>query len=152
MSSKLWDLNQSAMMAPMILAQTQVAGLTASVTGASVDMQLGGTTDLNLGPGEGNLHLYSDIQFVSGTGSPTCQVTLQESTDGTTWTQCTTGSNYMTPQISITTGATTSIQAPQIAGPFTRNARYIRPIVLIGGNAVTYTGNLTLIEQRKYTP
>lgn len=134
MSTRLNDLNQAALLKSMILPSSRGAGITASVTGASQDFQ----------EGDGVCHLISSVAFFSGSGGPTFDSKIQESTDGTTWTDVTGAAITQ-----VTTAATTSNPAPQIV-QFLRTKRYLRSVnVVAGTTSPLYVGDLMCMEQKK---
>lgn len=138
MSSKLHDLKQSALYANL-QNNNLPAGITASVTGPTVDMV----------SGDGNCHLFSSVAYVSGSGGPTLDAKLQESADGSTaWTDITGAAITQ-----ITTNATTTPAAGEMVGPFQRSKRYVRCVMTVAGTtSPLYTGSLTIFEQKKYIP
>lgn len=138
MPTKLHDLRTSSVI-KQLFNNNEPAGLTASVTGPTVDM-------IN---GDGNCHLISTVAYVSGSGSPTFDLKLQESADGSTGWADITGASIT----QITTNATTTPAAGTIAGPFYRQQRYIRAVRVVNGTTnPLYTGTASIIEQLKYTP
>lgn len=113
MSSKLGDLVASS---PPIMIQPGLA-LTTSVTSSTVDMLQR--------DGIGAAFLF--VGLVSG-NTPTLAITLQESTDGTTWTEVigpngTTAGTFPTQTTSNTTAGLL----------FQRQARYLRATQVVGG-------------------
>jgi hypothetical protein len=130
----LHDLNQAALWKSAILPSSRGAGVTTSITGVSMDMI----------EGDGMCHLISNMVFFSGTGGPTFDSKVQESTDGTTWTDITGAALTQ-----ITTAATTGAIAPQII-QFQRTKRYLRTVNVVGGTtSPLYVGDLSVIEQKK---
>lgn len=114
MSTKFGDLVNSC---PPILLQPGLA-LTQSVTSVTKDML----------QRDGICNAFLFVGLVSGTGGPTLDVKIQESTDGTTWTEVI-GPNGTTagtfPQ------QTTSNTSAGLL--FQRQARYLRATQVVGG-------------------
>lgn len=138
MATKLWDIPHSAIYKPLI-NNNNPAGLTASVTGPTVDM-------VNA---DGPCCLISSIAYVSGSGSPQYDAKLQESADGSTGWADITGASIT----SITTNATTTPPAGELVGPFQRNQRYVRLVTTIAGTtSPLYTGMISVMSQKKYSP
>jgi hypothetical protein len=97
------------------------------------------------------------VGFVSGSGGPTFDCKVQESTDGTTWTEIswvgfanTTVAATTAAITQITTAATTAPAVPITVGPFQRTKRYLRGIATIAGTtSPLYAGGVEVIEQFK---
>lgn len=111
--------------------------LTTSVTGATQDLI----------QRDGPCAAFLIVGDASGTGSPVLDVTLQESTDGTTWTQCyseagVTGGTFS--QVAGTTGGVSQ-------GIFVqRTARYMRAVNVVGGTtSPSFTATVLLFEVKK---
>lgn len=131
MSSKIWDLLHSA---PPLMLQPGLA-LTQSVTSATVDAQ----------QRDGPCTAFLYVGLVSGSGGPTLNVTVQESTDGTTWTEVI-GPNGTTagtfPQ-QTTSNQTAGIQ-------FQRQARYLRATQVVAGTtSPNFLTSISVFEQYK---
>lgn len=114
MSYKAGDLVASS---PPIMIQPGLA-LTTSVTSSTVDMV----------QRDGIAAAFLFVGLVSGTGSPTLDVKIQESTDGTTWTEVigpngTTAGTFPQQTTSNTTAGLL----------FQRQSRYLRATQIVGG-------------------
>lgn len=131
MSLKLGDLLHDA---PPIVIQSGLA-LTQSVTSATVDMQ----------QRDGVCCAFQFVGLVSGSGGPSLASTIQESTDGTTWTEVI-GPNGTTAGTFPT--QTTSNQTAGIL--FQRQARWLRSVnVVAGTTSPSLNTTIMVFEQYK---
>src|ERR1044071_7599470 len=127
MSSKLGDLVASS---PPIMIQPGLA-LTTSVTSSTVDMI----------QRDGIAAAFLFVGLVSG-NTPTLAVTVQESTDGTTWTEVIgpNGTTAGTFPTQITSNATAGLL-------FQRQARFLRATQVVGGTgSPNFVASLPIFE------
>lgn len=131
MSLKLGDLLHDA---PPLLLQYPLA-LTQSVTGSTLDLV----------QRDGICCAFQYVGLVSGTGGPSLSTTVQESTDGTTWTEVI-GPNGTTAGTFPT--QTTSNQTAGIL--FQRQGRYLRAVNVVAGTTSPSFATCTVVfEQYK---
>lgn len=133
MSTKLHDLNQAALLKSTILPSSRAAGITASVTGPSIDFL----------EGDGMCHMISTVFYGSGSNAPTFDSKVQESTDGTTFTDITGAAITQ-----VTTAATNAVPAAQII-QFQRTKRYLRTVNVVTGTSPIYCGDVQVLQQKK---
>lgn len=127
------------------LADTGVFGVMASqsstaVTTASVATS-GGTKDFITGDGECTILLFTGT--CTGT-SPTVAVSVQESTDGTTWTGVT---GTFTSGTTMSCSASSSFAATGCG--FERSKRYLQPVFTTSGTTAVMATGAIIIEQKK---
>ncbi len=132
-STKLHDISETA-----VFFTAQAQNVTA-VTSSSV-ATTGATKDFITGDGECTVLLQTGT--VSGT-SPSCSVSVQESTDGTTWTGI--GGTIVGGAFPLTA---TSTNAATSFG-FERTKRYLQTITTTSGTTGVMPVAVTIIEQKK---
>lgn len=108
-----------------------IAAVTTNVAGASVDFK-------DVVGNRGNCLMY--VSTVSGT-TPVLTAKIQESTDGTTWTDVT-GATYST--------VTTSNNRQIIS--FNTLKRYVRGYDTVSGTTPSFLRGRTFLAQRRTTP
>jgi hypothetical protein len=123
MSTKLHDVANQAILGVGLAPQA----LTASANGSSGDM-------IN---GDGQCFAIQQVGAVSGT-SPTLAGKIQESSDGSTWSDIS-GATF------ITVTASTSNQAIT----FERTKRYLRYVATIGGTTPSFNVAVIVSQQKK---
>jgi hypothetical protein len=123
MSTKLHDLANQALLGATLVPQT----ITASANGTSIDCI---TAD-------GSCFAIQLIGAVSGT-SPTLAGKLQESSDGSTWTDIS-GAVFTTVTASTNTQIIT----------FERTKRYLRHVATVGGTSPSFAVAALIGEQKK---
>ena len=123
MSTKLHDVANNAILGAGLAPQT----ITASANGSSADM-------IN---GDGPCFAIQQIGAVSGT-SPTLAGKIQESTDGSTWTDVS-GATFTTVTSSTNTQAIT----------FERTKRYLRYVATVGGTSPSFAVAALVSQQKK---
>jgi len=123
MSTKLLDVANEAILGNGLAPQT----ITASTNGPTGDMLAG----------DGPCFAIQQIGTVSGT-SPTLAGKIQESSDGSTWTDVT-GATFTTVTASTNTQAIT----------FDRTKRYLRYVATVGGTSPSYAIAVVLSQQKK---
>ena len=133
MSSKIHDLAECGL---VFAAQTQ--NVTA-VTSASV-ATTGNTKDMFTADGECTLLLQTGT--VSGT-SPTCNVSVIESTDGTTWT----GIGGQIVGATFPLSATSTFSSTALG--FERTKRYLSTITTTSGTTAVMPVGVTIVEMKK---
>ncbi len=133
-STKIHDLSESAL---VFAAQTQSVTAVTTATVATT----GATKDFVSADGECTLLLQTGT--VSGT-SPTASVSVQESTDGTTWT----GIGGTLVGISAFPLSATSTNSSTACG-FERTKRYLQTITTTSGTTAVMPVGVTIIEQKK---
>jgi hypothetical protein len=129
------DLQNNAIVTASIPGTT--TGSTTNAAGASVDLI----------DGIGN---YASAMQVVGTvtgTSPTLTGKVQESTDGTTWTDVTSVADGTTVSF---TQVTTSTNAQVVS--FRPTKRYVRGYVTVGGTSPVFPTSITIVHQRRATP
>lgn len=125
-----------------MLSQTVTAVTSSGVgtTGRTADM-------IN---GDGQCTLLMTTGTMAGTGA-SCAITVQESTDGTTWTAIT-GTIYGATTLSgftlTSTGASTMTNATTGFG-FQRQKRYLQTIQTTSGTSGSWPVSAVVIEQKK---
>lgn len=124
MSTKIHDLANCA-----DFKSVQVSTLTQSTTSSTCDLLLDG----------GLVTFHLAVGTPSGTGASVA-VTVQESTDGTTWT-------------AVAGEGTNNIAAQTAAGDyactFQRSARYLRAVQVVAGTTPVIPVGACFIEQKK---
>ncbi len=135
MSTKISDLAETAFAAVMVTGSVTTAnGATVITTGRTADFI---TAD-------GPVTLLLTTGTIAGTGQTT-SVSVQESTDGTTWTGII-GSPVVGGPIPLTCGTST---ASVTMSTFLRSKRYLSTIVSTAGTSSVIPFSATLIEQKK---
>ncbi len=135
MSTKINDLAECAVFAPM------VTGTVTAVTSATV-VTTGRTADFITA--DGPVTLYCQTATVAGT-SQTTSISVQESTDGTTWTGIV-GTPLAGGGMPLTTGTST---AAGTACTFLRTKRYLGTIMTTSGTSASIPLAACLLEQKK---
>ena len=123
MSTKLHDVADQMILGAGLPPQT----ITASVNGSTADMVAG----------DGSCFAIQQVGAVSGT-SPTLAGQIQESSDGSTWTNVTNGAF-------ATVTASNNYQAVS----FERTKRYLRYVGTVGGTSPSYAVAVVISEQKK---
>jgi hypothetical protein len=123
MSTKLHDVANQAILGVGLAPQT----LTASANGSSGDMI----------DGDGRCFAIQQVGAVSGT-SPTLAGKIQESSDGSTWSDIS-GATFTTVTASTNNQAIT----------FERTKRYLRYVATIGGTSPSFDVAAIVSEQKK---
>jgi hypothetical protein len=128
------DLEAGAIVLPSVYGST--TGINATAAGTTVDMidALGNYSTAILVVG-----------VVTGT-SPTLDVKIQESTDGSTWTDATDPSGNTVAFTQVTTSTNV-----QVVGWQPRK-RYCRSTATTGGTSPVFPATVTIIGQRRSTP
>ncbi len=134
MSTKIWDLSECGLFfSAQAVAVTAVTSASVATTGATADM-------IN---GDGECTLILQTATVSGT-SPTSNVSVIESTDGTTWT----GIGGQLVGISAFPLSATSSNAVTAMG-FERTKRYLSTITTTSGTTGSMGIGVLIVEQKK---
>lgn len=120
-----------AIVVPTLYGTTTGVTTDAGATGASVD----------LADCVGNIVNAVQVVGVRTGTNPTLNTKMQESTDGTTWTDVAGGAF---------TQQTTSSQAETIA--FKPTKRYVRSTGTVGGTTPVFPVTITVIAPRRHTP
>lgn len=123
MSTKLHDIANNAILGVGLAPIT----ITASANGSSGDM-------IN---GDGPCFAVQQVGVVSGT-SPTLAGKIQESTDGSTWTDVS-GATFTSVTASANTQAIT----------FERTKRYVRYVATLGGTSPSFAVSAVVSQQKK---
>lgn len=123
MSTKLHDVANQAILGVGLAPQV----LTASANGPSGDM-------IN---GDGRCFAIQQVGTVSG-ASPTLAGKIQESSDGSTWTDIS-GATFTTVTASTNNQAIT----------FDRSKRYLRYVATVGGSSPSFDVAVIVSEQKK---
>ena len=135
MSTKINDLAECGLFAVMVTGSvTAVTSATVTTTGATKDFI---TAD-------GPVTLLVTTGTIAGT-SQTTSISVQESTDGTTWTGIVTSPLAGGP-LPLTTGTSTNAVT---ATTFLRTKRYLASIQTTSGTSAVIPISATLIEQKK---
>jgi hypothetical protein len=123
MSTKLHDVADQMILGDGLAPQT----ITASINGSSADM-------IN---GDGSCFAVQQVGTVSGT-SPTLAGKIQESSDGSTWTD-----------VANATFAQVTASSNYQAISFERTKRYLRYVGTVGGTSPSYAIAVVISEQKK---
>lgn len=124
------DISQH-IVTPTLFGTTTGVTTDANATGASVD----------LADNVGNIVSAVLVVGVRTGTSPTLNTKMQESTDGTTWTDVTGGAF---------TQQTTSSQSECIS--FKPTKRYVRCTGTVGGTSPVFPVTVTVVAPRRHTP
>ncbi|HEV3145065.1 MAG TPA: hypothetical protein VGZ47_14340 [Gemmataceae bacterium] len=123
MSTKLHDVADQMILGSGLAPQT----ITASANGSTADM-------IN---GDGSCFAIQQVGTVSGT-SPTLAGKIQESSDGTTWTD-----------VANATFASVTASNNYQAISFERTKRYLRYVGTVGGTSPSFAVAVVISEQKK---
>lgn len=105
---------------------------------AAVTATTTGTTAFDLRPYDGDIRILLNANTVGGT-TPTLDVKIQDSEDGTTWTDSGVAFTQVTSGASFQVKVATAEQFK----------RYIRVIDTVGGTSPSFDRSLTLVAKRR---
>jgi hypothetical protein len=138
MATFLHDIGNAAILVPTVCLGAATSGNTAGTTSNT-------TAGLAYGDfinGDGVCNALLTVGVQSGASPPALDCKIQESTDGTTWTDVT-GASFTQITDSATNNKTQALN-------FQRTKRYLRGYLTIAAGATTRPVTVFLTQQRKF--